>query len=150
MAYAESLDKGHGRLEIRRLWATDALNDYLEFPYCGRVAKIERETKILKTQKVTRETAYVIFSRGLKQAKPDRLLELVRGHWSIENRLHWVRDYNYDEDRSQARTGSLPWMMASLRNLAISLLRCADHDQLAPAMRQMARKPHLAVRLIGA
>jgi predicted transposase YbfD/YdcC len=56
-------------------------------------------------------------------APPQRLLELNRGHWAIENSLHYVRDVTFAEDLSQIRTKTAPHVMASLRNLAISLLR---------------------------
>ncbi|SDM36383.1 hypothetical protein [Actinomyces ruminicola] len=73
----------------------------------------------------------------------------VRGHWAIENRLHWVRDVTYDEDNHQLRTGSGPQVMAALRNLAISLIRTTYDDptttttttSIASANRAMARKP---------
>lgn len=78
------------------------------------------------------------------------MLELNRGHWGIENRLHWVRDVTYDEDRSQIRTANGPPMMACLRNFAISVLRLADCSTIAAALRELAARPYLALRLIGA
>jgi len=77
------------------------------------------------------------------------LLSLSRGHWSIENRLHWVRDVTFDEDRSQVRKGMGAQVMASLRNLAISLLRMAGARYIAPALRHCARFGSQALRLIG-
>lgn len=72
-----------------------------------------------------------------------------RGHWAIENRVHYVRDWSFDEDRSTIRTGSLPWMMATLRNLAISLLRLAGVTNIAAKLRELAALPHRAVALMG-
>jgi hypothetical protein len=77
------------------------------------------------------------------------LLSLSRGHWSIENRLHWVRDVTFDEDRSQVRKGMGAQVMASLRNLAISLLRMAGARYIAPALRHCARLGSQVLRLIG-
>lgn len=65
----------------------------------------------------------------------------MRGHWGIEDRLHWVRDVTYDEDRSQVRTGNGPRVMASLRNLAIAMLRLTGHASIAAALRYHARQP---------
>ena len=59
----------------------------------------------------------------MHQARPAQLAAWIRGHWSIENKVHWVRDVTYDEDRSQIRTGTGPQVMAALRNAAIGALR---------------------------
>jgi len=76
-------------------------------------------------------------------------LEQQRSYWGIENRLHYVRDWNFDEDRSQVRTGSSPWVMATLRNLALSLLRLHGYQKIAAALRELAYKPHRAAALMG-
>ncbi|WP_260479125.1 transposase [Kibdelosporangium aridum] len=72
-------------------------------------------------------------------ADPTQIAALLRGHWQIENRLHYVRDTAYREDASQARTGTAPRTMATLRNLAISALRLTGHSTIAQALRTMAR-----------
>jgi len=79
----------------------------------------------------------------------ERLLGLVRGHWSIENQSHWVRDVTFDEDRSQVRCGNIPQVMATLRNTAIGLLRWAGYTNIAAACRRLAAQPGLALTLIG-
>ena len=135
---------------MRKIWTSIDLNRYLDFPFCGQVACIERHTENLKTGKKRRETAYLITSLSPHKASPKQLLDLNRGHWSIENKSHYVRDVTFDEDRSQIRTKTGPRMMATLRNLAISLLRLADYTNIAAAIRHMAAKPHLALQLIGA
>jgi predicted transposase YbfD/YdcC len=118
-------DKAPGRLEIRPIWASAALNDYLEFPYVGRVLCIDPHTKIIPTGKTRHKTVYGVTPLGQQKTDPIRLLELARRHWSNENRLHWVRDVSFNEDRCRIRKGNGPQVMASLRNLAISLLRMA-------------------------
>lgn len=135
---------------MRKIWTSSDLNRYLDFPFCGQVACIERHTENLKTGKKRRETAYLITSLSSQNASPKQLLDLNRGHWSIENKSHYVRDVTFDEDRSQIRTKTGPRMMATLRNLAISLLRLANYTNIAAAIRHMAAKPHLALQLIGA
>ncbi len=84
-----------------------------------------------------------------QKASAADLLRHVRGHWEIENRLHYVRDVTFDEDRSQVRRGSGPQMMASLRNLAISLLRMAGATNIASATRHLGRRSDKALRLLG-
>jgi hypothetical protein len=74
----------------------------------------------------------------------------VRGHWAIES-LRWVRDNTFDEDRSQVRTGALPRVLATLRNLAIGIIRHATYRSvnIAAATRRLARQPDLALDLLG-
>lgn len=110
---------------------------------------IRREVTRLGKNKDSSETVYGITSLSPAQASPKRLLELNRGQWSIENRLHWVRDVTFDEDRSQIRTGTGPRVMASLRNLVISILRRCGATNIAKTLRWFAFKTHLALRLIG-
>lgn len=93
---------------------------------------------------------YLITSLSKDKADAQRLLALNRGHWEIENRVHWVRDVNFDEDRSQVRTGAGPRVMATLRNLAISLLRLRDKSRrIAEALRDLAARPHMALAMVG-
>lgn len=145
----QTTDKGHGRIEVRSIWVSEELNDYLEFPYVRQVFCIRREVTHLRKNKDTSETVYGITSLSPIQASPQRILALNRGQWSIENRLHWVRDVTFDEDRSQIRTGTGPRVMASLRNLAISILRRCGATNVAKTLRWFAFKTHLALRLIG-
>lgn len=94
------------------------------------------------------ETIYGVTSLTPDKALPSRLLEFNRGHWSIENRLNYVRDVTFDEDRSQIRTRNAPCVMATFRNFAISLLRWSGRTNMAKALREMAAKPHLALHLL--
>ena len=77
------------------------------------------------------------------------ILNLARGHWGIENKSHYVRDVTFDEDRSQISKKSGPRVMATLRNFVISILRLIGRKNIANALRDMAAKPHMALRLIG-
>jgi len=118
-------DKGHGRLETRSIWVSGSFPNYQDFPYVQQVARIERHRWHLKDNTEQHEIVFCITSLTPENGDAKRLLELNRGHWSIENRLHYVRDRTFDEDRSQVRTHAAPHMMASRRNLAIGLLRLA-------------------------
>jgi predicted transposase YbfD/YdcC len=101
------------------------------------------------TGKQHSETVYGVTSLSPEKADPARLLELARGHWSIENRLHYVRDVTFDEDRCRIRKGSGAQIMASIRNLAISLLRMAGARLIAPALRACSRLGIDVLRFIG-
>jgi hypothetical protein len=94
------------------------------------------------------ETVYGLTSATSQKAGPTRLLDLTRGQWSIES-LHWVRDVTFDEDRCQVRTGSGPRVMATLRNLAISVLRLAGVANIAQGLRWAARAPARTLALLG-
>lgn len=145
----ETLDKGHGRIEIRRIWTSTELNDYLDFPYLEQVFRIDRLTFDLQGNQLRQERTYGVTSLTEQAATPADLLRYVRGHWEIENRLHWVRDVTFDEDRSQVRRGCGPHIMASLRNLTISLLRMAGATNIASATRHLGRRTDKALRLLG-
>jgi hypothetical protein len=84
---------------------------------------------------------YTITSLAHAQASPARLADLLGGHWSIENGLHWVRDVTFTEDASQVRSGTAPQVMACLRNLAIGVLCRAGPVNLAAALRFHSRDP---------
>jgi hypothetical protein len=145
----ETIEKGHGRLDIRKIWTSTEINDYVNFPYCGQVACLERYSENLKSGKTRHETVYLITSLSPEKATAERVLNLNRGQWGIENRIYYVRDVTFDEDRSQVRSKFGPRMMAILRNFAISILRLTGVENIAKALRTMAAKPHLALRLIG-
>lgn len=136
-------------MELRQIWTSTELNDYLTFPYVEQVFCIHRHFNYLKTHKQTEETIYGITSLTPEKASPSSILKLNRGHWSIENSLHYVRDVTFAEDHSQIRTKNAPRVMASLRNLAISLFRLIGKTNIAKSLRQMSAKPHLILQLLG-
>lgn len=134
---------------MRRIWTSTELNGYLNFPYTAQVFAIQRDTTEIVTEKFRSETVYGLTSLNPAQANPQRLLSLSRNHWSIENRLHWVRDVTFDEDRCRVRKGAGAQVMATLRNLAISLLRMAGAINIAKALRHCARMRFEVLRFIG-
>jgi predicted transposase YbfD/YdcC len=136
-------------LEIRKIWTSTEINDYVDFPYCGQVACLQRYREEIKSGKIQKETVHLITSLSQDGADAKRLLNLIRGHWTIENKSHYVRDFTFDEDRSKIRTKSGPRIMATLRNFAISIFRLLGYTNMAKALRDMMAKPHLTLRLIG-
>ena len=144
-----TVDKGHGRLECRRLWASTALAGHSDWPALAQALCVEREVTILATGEVRRGRAYAVTSLPPALADARVLLDLWRGHWGIENRLHWVRDVGFDEDRSGATVGNGPQMLAALHNLTISLLRAHGHATIAAARRHLARAAADTLSLLG-
>lgn len=144
------MEKGHGRIETRRIWTSTILNDYLDFPHVEQVCCIQRHVFDCKKKTEREETVYGITALTPTQANPERLLKLNRGHLRRENRSHYVRDVTFDEDNSQIRTSSGPQVMACLRNFAIGALRVVKNvTNVASALRDIAAKPHRALELIG-
>ena len=129
---------GHGRRVTRTIKVVDA-PAWVTFTGATQIAQLRR-TVTRRTRKSV-EVVYLITSADHTAAPPAVLAVWVQGHWAIENRLHWVRDVTFDEDRSQARTGNAPQVMATLRNTAISLLRLAGWTNIAAAQRHHARHP---------
>jgi len=125
------------------------LREYLQFPYAAQVFRLERYRLDLTQSKEEHEVVFGVTSLAPDKATPAQLLALNRNHWGIENKLHYVRDVTFDEDRSRVRKNAGPHVMASLRNLAISLLRMAGADNIAEAVRACGRKENRALRLLG-
>jgi predicted transposase YbfD/YdcC len=147
---ATSLDVGHGRIERRRIRTSTALSGYSDWPGLEQVFRIEREVRDRQTRRRLRaEVVYGVTSLSPAQASAADVLRLVREHWSIENRSHWVRDVTFDEDRSQVRVGAIPHVMAAVRNTAIGLMRSAGETNIAAACRRFAAQPWAALALLG-
>lgn len=131
-----TLNKGHGRRERRTLRATTALNEYLDWPGVAQVGQVESE--VVKDGKTTHETRYFITSVSRAVADAAQLLTWARGHWSIENRSHYVRDVTMSEDASRIRKRSGPQVMAALRNATIGFLRTLGQANIAESLRRNA------------
>jgi len=133
----------HGRIEIRKIWTTTELNDYLSFPHVGQAFLIQRESTNKKTGKYSCEIAYGITSRSPEQADPQRVLDTNRNHWSIENSCHYIIDWNYDEDRSRICKGHGPENITRLRRFAIGILKAKGVGSVPQKMRQLMRNVRL-------
>ncbi len=129
------IDQHGDRIERRRLWTSDLLVGYRDWPHLAQVCRLERIVR--RKRSTRRELAYAVTSLS-PAASPQGLIALWRGHWGIENRVHWVRDVTFDEDRSQVRTGSAPQIMAALRNRTISVIRLAGETNPPMADRRPA------------
>jgi predicted transposase YbfD/YdcC len=137
---AQSVDKGHGRLERRTLTSTTVLNGYLDWPGVQQVCRIDRERRL--KGRCERETVYYVTSLPRTLAGPEDLLKLARDHWgAIENGLHYMRDEVLGEDRCTIRTGHAPQNLAALRNASLNWLRAAGVDTISVKLRSFARNP---------
>ncbi len=110
--------------------------------------QITRRSRPLAGGRWRTETVYAITDRTPELTSSTELADASRAHWGIENRLHWVRDVTYAEDLSHIRTGHGPAVMATLRNLAISLLRTAGVTNIAAACRHLSRHPARVLPMI--
>ena len=143
--FVEVTPPDHGRIETRRIWCSTALNAYLDFPHVGQVFLIERESIKKKTGEFSREIALGITSRTPQQASPQRVLAVNRGHWSIET-VHYIIDWNYDEDRSRIRTGFGPENITRLRRFAVGILK--SFQRPAQSIAEMMRSLSFRTRLV--
>ena len=145
----ETIDIGHGRIEKRFLTSSDELKCYSDWPGLHQVFELTRTIVTKKTGEVTKETVYGITSLSPEESSSLRLLDLVRSHWHIENKVHWVRDVIFEEDRSQVRCGNTPQVMSAIRNTVIGLMRHCGITNIASACRRFSARPELALELIG-
>jgi predicted transposase YbfD/YdcC len=119
-------DHGHGRIEVRTLKVAAVAG--LCFPHLAQAIQVSRRVRAGRPP-LAHGHRVAVTSLALGSASPTRLAGWLRGHWRIENRLHWVRDVTFGKDAPTAPTGSLPRVMASLRNLAVGALRLAGQAQ---------------------
>jgi len=147
-----SAGTSHGRREIRILKVV-TIAAGIEFPHAAQAIQITRRTRPVSARTGRRgkwrtETVYAITDLEPHEARPDELAAWIRGHWQIENSLHWVRDVTFAEDLSQVRAGAGPQVMASLRNLVISLHRLVGATNIAAALRHHARDARRPLQLL--
>jgi predicted transposase YbfD/YdcC len=145
---AETIEKGHGRIEQRRLVTTRMMNQYLGWPHLGQVFKIEREVEEITTGKRRSEVSYGITSLTREEASAERLMEIVRGHWGIENGLHYRKDKTLREDGCRLRRGEAAQVMSVINNLIIGLVLRQGRRNLAEARRRYSAYPLEALNLI--
>ena len=126
-----------------------ALAGYLDWPGAQQVFRLERRRLEVKRGVMHEETVYGVTDLTARQASAAAVLAYVRGQWLIENRSHWVRDVLFDEDRSQVRVGSIPELMAALRNAVLGLLRSSGETHIKAATRHFATHPGHALHLLG-
>jgi hypothetical protein len=140
------VDKGHGRLERRTLRSTSILTLHGKWPGLAQGFELTRERTIKGVTTV--EVVYGITSLKAEEANARRLLGLTRGHWGVENRLHYVRDVTLGEDGCRVRKGAAPQVLAAVRNAVIHLLAGVEAPSRAAAIRRLNNHPEEALALL--
>ena len=124
--FAQSVDGDHGRIETRRVWVTDQLDDWLDarqrerWPGLQSVAVVEAKREVpLKPTSIERR----YFISSLRDVDASGMAQIIRGHWSVENKLHWVLDVSFAEDQARQRKDHGAENFSRLRRIALNLLR---------------------------
>lgn len=148
-AVAQTVEKGHGRIETRTLEASPSLNDWLDWPEVGQVLRrtcrrVHQGTGLVEEAVMLGFTSVPFDPRRVAQIEG-----VWRGHWGIEHRVHYVRDETMREDRGQARTGATVHACAALRNAVLTQLRLHGWTNIADALRHYNAAPRRALALIG-
>ena len=146
---ATTVDKAHGRIERRTLTASQDLKGYLDWPYAEQVFRLDRQFVRVADGHVRHERVYGITSLTAQEADAPRLLEIVRQHWLIENRLHYRRDQTMREDWYHVRLGTAPQAMAVINNLVLGLLDKQSYRSVPEARRYYAAHLDQAWNLIA-
>jgi len=146
---AQTVDRRRGRTEVRTIKVSTEMNAYLapSWPFVAQVAQLIRT--VTKAGQTTSEVVYLITTLAASKASPEHLLDLNRGHWSIENCTQYVRDVTFGEDRSRLRTGNAPQMLAAFRNLAITLIHRFGSSHIRATRRHFSSCPQQALSLLG-
>lgn len=143
---ATTIEKGHGRIEKRTLRTTTILTKQQDWKGLRQGFELVRQRTVNGV--TTTETVHGITSLLPEQADAKRLLALSRGHWGIENGLHYRRDVTMSEDASRIRKGVAPQVMAALRNTLVHLLGNISPN-LASAMRTMGNRLSQALEILA-
>ncbi|WP_202616681.1 ISAs1 family transposase [Corynebacterium neomassiliense] len=146
--------RGHGLAVVRQVQAVQVTESDTPFPHAAQVIKVVRKRTVTCGKKGSRksrpsqETVYLLCSLGHLDAPVQKLDAWIRGHWGIENKLHWVRDVVFGEDSSRVRTGVGPRVMATLYSTAIGLVRLAGHAKIKRTLSAHGRSPGRAIHLV--
>ena len=142
-------EKGHGRLETRTLISGSAHIEDVDWPGVAQVMRRECERRVLKTGKLTCEVSYGLTSLSPERAGAAALEALWRGHWTIENGLHYVRDVSFGEDAGRAAAGSTARALASVRNALLYLFRRVGWRCVPSALAHYGASVRRALSLVG-
>ncbi|MGI8586589.1 MAG: ISAs1 family transposase [Chloroflexia bacterium] len=144
---ASTINKGHGRIEQRRAVASSELVDYSRWPGLAQVVQIERTWQ--QKGQTRRAKHYLVTSLPEQVASVEQLMKIRRGHWGIENSLHYVKDVTLGEDRSMVHVGHGGAVMSALRSTVVSLLHLGGTNKIASALRANSQRPERALALLG-
>lgn len=144
----QSVQKGHGRLEVREIWSSTQMNAWFEKEWVGvsQVFKIRRTVKT--KEKEREEIVYGLTNLPRQKARAKRLLALNQRHWTIENRLHYRRDVTLGEDACQVRVKGAPLALAALNGGVLALMDWLRVTNVASQMRHFCAHPSEALQLL--
>lgn len=143
------MELAHGRIETRHIEVLSTNPSKFDFPEINQIGRLTRTRENVKTGKVESETIFLITSHTSETLTAKRFLEINRGHWQIENKLHYVMDDTYQEDRMTIRKGSGPMIISLLRGLAVSLMRIAGVDNIKRATESLKRDPVFVATMVA-
>lgn len=144
-----SCQKAHGRIEIRTLETSTSLAGYLDWPGVAQVLRRHSQRTIIKSNKTTEKITYAITSLPVNLANAHQLAAIWRSHWTIENKVHYVRDVTFGEDACHVRTGTAPHALAAFRNAVISLFRLKRWRSIPDAIDYYSASLDRILNLIG-
>lgn len=142
--------QGHGRVEIRSITTSEAVaQEWTGFAGVRQLFQLERTVCCKRSGKVRQEMVFGMTSLPACQCSASQLSALIRGHWTIENRVHYVRDVTFGEDASVVRKGNIAQTLSCFRNMALSLIRLSGFCNVAAARRYFAANPRRALQCMG-
>ncbi|MEO1924201.1 MAG: ISAs1 family transposase [Nautiliaceae bacterium] len=143
----ESIEKNRGRIEKRKAEVYDDLYliDTEKWKNLKRIIKVTRETKTIKTNKISKEISYYISSATLCAKEFNKGIRL---HWSIENSLHYVKDVTFDEDNLKIKKGNAPEMFSLITNVAINAFRNLKYTSIKSAVRLLGGEIDKLLKLL--
>jgi len=133
---AQTINKGHGRIDERKITVSSQLNDFLDWPFLKQVFKLERRVTNIKTGQVKKRVVYGFTSLAREKATPDELLTFIRSYWGIENGLHYRRDVSLLEDRTRMTNKNAGHVLACINNLVLGLLIGKKKFEYLPSARR--------------
>jgi predicted transposase YbfD/YdcC len=146
--YYKDVNKGHGRLEVREIWASTQMNQFFEKKWCGIAQVFMIRRTVTKKGETSIETVYGITSLPRRKANAQRLLQLNRKHWSIENRLHYRKDVTLGEDAAQNRVKGVPQVLAALNGGILALMDFLGITNVARQLIHYSAHPRNALQLL--
>jgi predicted transposase YbfD/YdcC len=146
--YHKSVQKGHGRLEMREIWTSTQMNAWFGKEWAGiaQIFKIRRRVK--EGEKEREEIVYGFTNLPRRKANAERLLHLNQQHWRVENRLHYRRDVTLGEDACQVRLAGAPQVLAALNGGILALMDWLGVNNVAKQMRHFCAQPQEALQLL--
>jgi predicted transposase YbfD/YdcC len=146
--YHKKTNKEHGRLEVREIWTSTQMNEWFEKEWVGIAQVFMIKKTVTEKGESTEKTFYGITSVPRKYADAERVLDLKRKHWSIENRLHYRRDVTLEEDASQVRSHGAPEVIAALNGGLLALMDFLGVKNTVKQMRHFCAQPREALQLL--